>query len=131
MEAEWSDCISHHSMATLNDRKYNQPDLLPITSGLQKIKECITFKMISLTLLLQATSTPTVHTWHELSELVFNRLILFNKRRGGDVAQFHLEAYLNRPDWQKSTNQVVNASLIGIEQQLFERYKINNSSSYK
>ena len=122
MKTEWKDRISHHSLTTLNDRKHNQQDILPVTSDLQKLKEYITFKIISLTSHLQATSRPAIHIWRELCELVLNRLILFNKRRGGETAKLRVETYTSRPDWHKSTNQEIVASLSGIEQQLFKRY---------
>lgn len=121
MEAEWNYRISRHSMTTLNDRKHNQPDLLPVTSDLQKLKEYITLKIISLTSQLESTR-PDERTWRELSELVLNRLILFNKRRGGEAARLRVETYTDRPDWHKSTSQDVFGSLSGLEQQLFKRY---------
>ena len=121
MEAEWNYRISRHSLTTLNDRKHNQPDLLPVTSDLQKLKEYITLKIISLTSQLES-ARPDVRTWRELSELVLNRLILFNKRRGGEAARLRVETYTNRPDWHKSTSQDVFGSLSGLEQQLFKRY---------
>lgn len=65
MEAEWNYRISHHSMTTLNDKGRNQPDLLPVTRDLQKLKEYITFKIISLTSQLQSASRPDVRTWRE------------------------------------------------------------------
>ena len=81
-DVEWNYRISHHSMTTLNDRKHNQPDLLPVTSDLRLLKEYITLKIVSLSSQLQSASRPDVRTWRELSEMVLNRLILFNKRRG-------------------------------------------------
>ncbi|XP_044176576.1 uncharacterized protein LOC114951566 isoform X7 [Acropora millepora] len=121
MEAEWNFRISHHSITTLNDRKHNQPELLPVTNDLKKLKEFITSKIIALTSELQGTDRPFQQTWRDLSEMVLNRLILFNKRRGGETAKLHVETYINRPDWSKSTNQDVVASLNGIEQQLLQR----------
>lgn len=118
MEAEWNFRISHHSITTLNDRKHNQPELLPVTNDLKKPK------IIALTSELQGTNRPLQQNWRDLSEMVLNRLILFNKRRGGETAKLHVETYINRPDWSKSTNtsQDVIASLTGIEQQLLQRY---------
>ena len=122
MEAEWNDRVSHHSVTTLNDRKHNQPDLLPVTSDLQKLKEYITSKIIAITKQLQGTNKPLLQSWRDLSEFVLNRLILFNKRRGGETAKLYLETYINRTDWRKNTNQDVVASLNGIEQHLLKRY---------
>jgi len=121
MEAEWNYHISHHSMTTLNDGRYNQPDLVLVMSDFQTLKEYITLKIILLSSELQSASRPDVCTWRELSEMVLNGLILFNKRRGGEAAKLRVETYTNRPDWQKSTSQGVVASLSGIEQQLFKR----------
>ena len=59
MEAEWNYRVSHHSVTTLNDRKHNQPDVLPVTSDLQKLKEFITSKIIVLTKQLQGTNKPS------------------------------------------------------------------------
>ncbi|XP_068758091.1 uncharacterized protein [Montipora capricornis] len=121
MEAEWNFRISHHSITTLSDRKHNQPELLPVTNDLKKLKEFITSKIIALTSELQGTNRPLLQTWRDLSEMVLNRLILFNKRRGGETAKLHLDTYINRPDWSRNTNQDVVASLNGIEQQLLHR----------
>lgn len=63
MEEQGPYHISHHSMATLNDRRHNQPDPLPGTSYLQKLKEYISFMIISLTSQFQATCRLTVCTW--------------------------------------------------------------------
>ncbi|XP_020601654.1 uncharacterized protein LOC110040732 isoform X3 [Orbicella faveolata] len=126
IEAEWNYRISHHSMTTLNDRRHNQPNLLPVTSDLRTLKEYITLKIVSLSSQLQYASIPDVRTWRELSKMVLNRLILFNKRRGGEAARLEVETYTNRPDWQKSISQDV-ASLSDIEQQLFRRYCIKNT----
>ena len=114
----WNFRISHHSITTLNDRKHNQPELLPVTNDLKKPK------IIALTSELQGTNRPLQQNWRDLSEMVLNRLILFNKRRGGETAWLQVETYINRPDWSKSTNtdQDVIASLNGIEQQLLQRY---------
>lgn len=124
MEAEWNFRISHHSITTLSDRKHNQPELLPVTNDLKKLKEFITSKIIALTSELQGTNRPLLQTWRDLSEMVLNRLILFNKRRGGETAKLHLDTYINRPDWSRNTNQDVVASLNGIEQQLLQRYEV-------
>ena len=91
MEAEWNFRISHHSITTLNDRKHNQPELLPVTNDFKKLKEFITSKIIALASELQGTNRPLQQTWRDLSEMVLNRLILFNKRRGGETAKLHVE----------------------------------------
>ena len=94
MEAEWNYRVSHHSVIPLNDRKHNQPDLLPVTSDLQKLKEFITSKIIALTKQLQGTNKPLLQSWRDLSEFVLNRLILFYKWRGRETAKLYLETLI-------------------------------------
>ena len=112
MEAEWNYHVSHHSVTTLNDRKHNQHDVLPVTSDLQKLKEFITSKIIVLTKQLQGTNKLHVllQSWQDLSEFVLNRLILFNKRRRGETAKLYLETYINHPDWRKNKSRCCSIS---------------------
>lgn len=119
MDAEWNTSISHHSIATLDERKY-KPDLLPITSDLQKLRQFIVSRISSLTVFLRAQ--PSLQKWRELVELVLVRFILFNKRRGGETAKILLKSYENRPDWSTTTSEDVIESLTAIEQHLFKRY---------
>jgi len=63
MEAGWNYHISHHSMTTLNDGRYNQPDLVLVISDFQTLKEYITLKIILLSSELQSASRPDVCTW--------------------------------------------------------------------
>ena len=119
MDAEWNYRVSHHSLSTLDDRKHNQPDLLPVIGDLQKLREFITAKINSLVISLKAK--PSLQTWRELSKFMLTRLILFNKRRGGETAKLLLETYASRPNWGKVTNEDVIYSLSEIKQQLFKR----------
>ena len=100
---------------------YSLKKCVGIVRGKHSVKRTeVSSKMLSIL-------RPDVRTWRELSEMVLNRLILFNKRRGGEAARLRVETYTNRPDWQKSTSQDVVASLSGIEQQLFKRYCSKNT----
>lgn len=119
MEAEWNYRVSHHSLSTLDARKFNQPDLLPVTDNLQKLREFIIDNFNSLVHELERNTS--LQPWRQLSEFVLDRLILFNKRRGGETAKLLLETYVSRPNWGKVTNDDVVHSLSEVEQQLFKR----------
>ena len=105
MEAEWNYRVSHHSLSTLDARKFNQPDLLPVTDDLQKLREFIIDNINSLVRELERNTS--LQPWWQLSEFVLDRLILFNKRRGGETAKLLLETYVSRPNWGKVTNDDV------------------------
>ena len=46
-------------------------------------------------------------SWRKLSKLTMARLILFNKRRGGEVSRLLLKTYKERPNWKESMNNEI------------------------
>ena len=57
----------------------------------------------------------TYALWRELSEIVMTRIVLFNKRRGGEVAQLLLSSYETRPNWSELANREIVDSLHPME----------------
>ena len=49
------------------------------------------------------------------------RLVMFNKRRGGEASKMLLESYHQRPDWKQVNNPEIMASLSGFERELSRR----------
>ena len=84
IEAEWNFHVSHYSITTLSNRKHKQPKILPVTNDLKKLKELITSKIIALTSSeLKGTNRPLLQTLRDLSEMVPNRMMFFNKQGWG------------------------------------------------
>lgn len=81
LESEWSFSISHHSLETLADRKYNKVDLLPITEDLEKLKKNIDTQ-ISVSSKALHCHKPRVGDWSSLAHATLTRIIMLNKRRG-------------------------------------------------
>jgi len=51
----------------------------------------------------QLTDQAQSNSWHKLCELALTRVIVFNKRRAGEVSKMTLEAYINRAKWHAAT----------------------------
>ena len=117
--ADWTDCVSSTSHATFKHRKYNNPDILPMTADLLKLKKYQEAKLSTLTVAL--TETPTYAIWRELLEVVYTRVVIFNKRRCGETTILLLSSFEKRPTWQESANDEIVGTLKPLEQQLLKR----------
>lgn len=118
-KTDWSNKISSTSLASLKQRRYNHPDVLPVTSDLIKLKQYQETQLATLTDLLK--EKPNYRTWRQLCDIVYSRVVIFNKRRGGETARLLLKAFLTRPNWQELASDILLKSLMPLEQQLMKR----------
>lgn len=117
---EWTNVIASTASSTLKHRRYNNPEVLPVTSDLLKLKKFQEKVMASLTPLL--LTKPTYTTWRQLLEIVYSRVVVFNKRRCGETAKLLVSAFKNRPSWKDNVNDEIIGTLQPMEQQLMLRY---------
>ena len=113
--SEYKDVISSTALSMLKDRKYNKPQ----TEDLVKLKNYLEQTIVALTETLRQNASHS--TWRQLSDVVLSRVITFNKRRGGEAAKLLLNAYSDRPQWDKSANSELIHSLQPLEKQLIKR----------
>jgi sulfur relay (sulfurtransferase) DsrF/TusC family protein len=118
-KADWTSRISSAALATFKYRRYNNPDVLPLTDDLLKLKT-YQEKMLSI-LTTSLAETPEYTTWRQLLEIVYSRVVIFNKRRCGETAKLLLSAFENRPSWQQSANDQIVGTLKPLEQELLKR----------
>jgi len=71
-------------------------------------------------------ASPCTSVWRLLSEHVFTRLVIFNKRRGGETAKLLQSAYTNRPMWQEVACDTIVDSLVPLERKLMQRLILDN-----
>ena len=64
---------------------------------------------------------PTYSTWRNLLDVVYCRVVIFNKRRGGETAKLLLQAYVNRPTWERVASDAIVSTLTPVEQRLLRR----------
>jgi isopentenyldiphosphate isomerase len=110
---EWSDAVSSHAIRTMQQRQWNAPKRLPIAEDISKLRHQIDGKSEFYKSALEAT--PDARHWHELAKVTLVKVMLFNRRRSGEIERIPLTAY------QQITNsfdQDVVASLSQWEQEL-------------
>ena len=86
LETDWSYAISHHSLTRLNVQKFNRVDVLPLAEDFEKLRRYID-KVIS-TSIVSLKRHPTLEDWSLLAQATLSRLVMFNKRRGGEASNF-------------------------------------------
>lgn len=119
-KADWTDNVSSASLATLKHRRYNNPQILPVTSDLVTLKNYQELVIPELT--KQFERHPTYSTWRTLMENVYTRLVIFNKRRCGETAKLMLAAFAQRPKWEQVANDEIVQTLQPLERKLLQRY---------
>ena len=119
LETDWSYAISHHSLTTLNVRKFNKVDVLPLAEDLDKLRKYID-NVIS-TSVVSLKKHPNLDDWSLLAQATLSRLVIFNKRRGGEASTIRLDAYQARPDWRLANSSEIMKSLNKLERELSKR----------
>jgi len=110
-KCEWTNKVSSSSLASLKQKRYNNPDVLPLTSDLVKLRTYLTCEIPRLTEELEHTVSPV--TYCSLIELVYTRLVI--KRRCGETAKLLLDAVVNRPRWEETAQHEIVETLQPLE----------------
>ena len=116
IDAEWTYRVSHHSLSAISTKKFNKVDLLPLAEDLEKLRKSVLSKMSSNAEILE--QHPQLEVWSELAQATLARLVMFNKRRGGEASKMLVKSYLERPDWSQVNNAEILSSLSGFEREL-------------
>ncbi|XP_021356135.1 uncharacterized protein LOC110452122 [Mizuhopecten yessoensis] len=120
--SEWNDKISSHASQTLSERRHNDPNLLPLTEDVVKLRRYLLDEQQRLIPLLR--SAPSASIWRTLALVALTRVTVFNKRRGGETGQILLESYKNRTNWNKAGNAEIIGTLQPLEKKLLERLQL-------
>ncbi|XP_060083514.1 uncharacterized protein LOC132562769 [Ylistrum balloti] len=119
---EWNGKISSHASQTLSERRHNDPNLLPLTEDVIKLRRYLLDEQQRL--IPQLRSAPSVSVWRTLAQVALTRVTVFNKRRGGETGQILLETYQNRINWNEAGNAEVLGTLQPLEKKLLERLQL-------
>ncbi|CAM4558620.1 unnamed protein product [Leuciscus chuanchicus] len=79
-ENKWNEMISATALRNISEAKWNVPTIMPFTEDW--------FKTLS--------GSPSTKAWMELAKVCLAQMILFNRRREGEVSSMPLSAFLSR-----------------------------------
>ncbi|XP_039676792.1 uncharacterized protein LOC120571768 [Perca fluviatilis] len=118
-EARWTECVSTHALRNLKEAKWNAPTLLPFTEDVKRMHKYIDEQRSECqTKLLEA---PNKKSWSDLANLTLGEIILFNRRREGEVAKMPLKAFTVRDT--SSIHPDVEIGLTDLEKKLCRHFK--------
>ncbi|XP_062581100.1 uncharacterized protein LOC134242919, partial [Saccostrea cucullata] len=103
-ENEWTDSISSCALQTLMANKVNKGQGLPLTEDIQKLQSLLKEKTEKLVVLLQKSVTKSV--WDDLNQVTLARLVMFNRRRGGEAERITVQAFCEKRSKNDSLKEI-------------------------
>ena len=91
LEMEWTDQVSRQAHSTLSEEKWNRNDLLPLTEDLLLLQKKLAAELEAGAQRLREEPTKEHH--RALSDVTLARVLLFNRRRQGEMGQLTTEAF--------------------------------------
>jgi len=106
-DIDWSHEVSSAALTTLKDKKLNSTQILPLTEDISKLHAFLRTSVTESMAVLQSTthdSQSKSKAWFSLTQLVLAQLILFNRRRVGEVSKLTIANF-------QSVNKVDNSGI--------------------
>ncbi|XP_026134601.1 uncharacterized protein LOC113112899 isoform X3 [Carassius auratus] len=117
-ETRWNELISAASLRTLQESKWNTPLLLPFTKDVQTLHSYLDVQQQDLYSKLSTEVSP--QTWAKLAKVILAQVILFNRRRAGEVSKMTLSAYVCQNP--SDPHEDVNEALSDLEKKLCQHF---------
>lgn len=93
-QEKWHELISAAALRNIREAKWNKPSVMPFTKDVQKLHAHLNHEQDKWHNFL--SESPSTNVWKELAKVCLVQLILFNRRREGEVACMPLSAFLSR-----------------------------------
>ncbi|XP_034077685.1 uncharacterized protein LOC117549722 isoform X1 [Gymnodraco acuticeps] len=114
----WKFDIASQALTQLEQPKWNSPQLLPFTKDVQHLHSHLSEKQLECVKDLKEEVSPS--NWKDLAKVTLAQVILFNRRREGEVSRMAVSAYLSRD--LSETHEDVNLALTTLEQKLCNHF---------
>ncbi|XP_030205740.1 uncharacterized protein LOC115538217 isoform X1 [Gadus morhua] len=91
---KWNELISATALRNIREAKWNVPTLMPFTEDVQKMHTYLS--RVQEGCFSSLSEHPCTKAWMELAKVCLTQIILFNRRREGEVASMPLTAFTSR-----------------------------------
>ncbi|XP_070820041.1 uncharacterized protein [Chaetodon trifascialis] len=129
-EKKWDVCVSSRALQTLKEGKWNTPQLLPFTEDVKNMHLYLDKCRQEYRNRLESDQSKT--NWSKLASLTLCEVILFNRRREGEVSKMLLSAFTLRDT--SGVHSDLAQGLSELEQKLcqhFQRIEIKGKRNRK
>ncbi|KTF92489.1 hypothetical protein cypCar_00049226, partial [Cyprinus carpio] len=117
-QESWKFDIASQALTQLNQTKWNSPQILPFTQDVQRLHCYLSEKQQKQLNALQEEPSPL--NWKDLAKVTLAQVILFNRRRAGEVSRMSLSAFMSKDT--SETHEDVNLALTALEQKLCKHF---------
>ncbi|KAA8579044.1 hypothetical protein FQN60_010568 [Etheostoma spectabile] len=90
----WSELVPHRALNTPQDAKYNKPSTLPFTKDVQILHQYL--KKAAESAFCSLKEEATTQNYGRLAQLTLAQIIVFNRRRTGEISQMSLRSFYER-----------------------------------
>lgn len=129
-DTKWSECVSPQALRNLSEAKWNSPQLLPFAEDVKKMHHYLDSQSKKYQTKLE--EEPSSKHWAEFAKVTLCQVILFNRRREGEVSKMSLNSFILRDT--SSTHPDVELALSDLEKSLckhFQRIEIRGKRGRK
>ncbi|KAK7132910.1 hypothetical protein R3I93_019232 [Phoxinus phoxinus] len=117
-ETKWSELVSHSALSNLSEAKYNKSTRLPLAKDVQKLQLYLG-QQVELAK-EKLADNPTAGTYAALAKLTLCQVILFNRRREGEVARMTVKNFEDRD--MSQLNDDISTGLTEVEKRLCKQF---------
>ncbi|XP_073714013.1 uncharacterized protein [Misgurnus anguillicaudatus] len=117
-ETKWSELVSHSALSNLSEAKYNKSSRLPLAKDVQKLQLYLG-QQVELTR-EKLANNPTAGTYAALAKVTLCQVILFNRRREGEVARMTVKNFQDRD--MSQLNDDISTGLTEVEKRLCKQF---------
>ena len=134
---KWREEVSSGALRALYQNKARKPDNLPLSADILKLSKYLTDQLHKCTVILKGDGAEEggdiinfkLSAWIRMAKLLLVRIILFNRKRQGEVSKMKIGDILlsQQTKHHRSSQQddvIVEKSLDDIEKQMLEKYSL-------
>ena len=98
MDLNWTDDMSSNALKTLQEEKRNRSDIIPLADDIKLFSDHLKSKAVDYSKQIEDTrirdNDVSITVWSKLNCVVLAQLILFNRRRSGEVSRMQVAHYM-------------------------------------
>lgn len=117
-KSKWCELVSHSALSTQSENKYNKPLTLPFTEDVKKLHSCL--ENSSQIAFQRLSEKPSPQSYADLAKATLAQIIVFNRRRSGEVSKMRLKDFINRD--KNELNPDVALGLTEFEKKLCQHF---------
>lgn len=106
--SKWSELVSHRALNTLSDVKYNKPSTLPFTEDVQILHRYL--EKERETAFCNLKEAATAQNYAGLAKVTLAQIIVFNRRRAGEVSKMRLQSFDERDNTELHDDVAIGLS---------------------